>query len=145
MGISRSANHSLAISRPPDQALRHDCYEVDEKLKGLRKKPLHDWASHAADAFRTAAVVIHKPEKGEIVNSVWNRPVAGRLRRMSAADNCRGGLLALEAEFEIGAYTARQTFPDTVLLNQITRRCFGPLAAFSKPATLQSASRWRGA
>ena len=61
----------------------------DEKLKGLCKKPLHDWASHAADTFRTAAVVIREPEKGENVNSVWNRPVAGRLRRMSAADNCR--------------------------------------------------------
>ena len=111
---------------------------MDEKLKGLR-----NWASHAADAFRTAAVVIREPEKCENVNSVWNRPVAGRLTQISAADNCRGGLLALEAEFEVGAYTARQTFPDTVLL--ITRRCFGPLAAFSKPATLQSASRWRGA
>ena len=49
---------------------------MDEKLKGLRKKPLHDWASHAADAFTTAAVVIREPEKGENVNSVWNRPVA---------------------------------------------------------------------
>ena len=113
---------------------------MDEKLKGLR-----NWASHAADTFRTAAVVIREPEKGENVNSVWNRPVAGRLRQMSAAHNCRGGLLVPEAEFEVGAYRTRQTFPDTVLLNQITRRCFGPLAAFSKPATLQSGSRWRGA
>jgi phage terminase large subunit len=43
---------------------------VDEKLKVLRKEPLHDWASHAADAFRTAAVMICEPEKGENVNSV---------------------------------------------------------------------------
>ena len=45
------------------QALRHYRYEVDEKLGGLRKEPLHDWASHAADAFRTAAVMIREPEK----------------------------------------------------------------------------------
>jgi hypothetical protein len=25
--------------------------------------PLHDWASHPADAFRTAAVMIREPEK----------------------------------------------------------------------------------
>jgi hypothetical protein len=37
------------------QALRHYRYEVDEKLGGLRKEPLHDQYSHAADAFRTAA------------------------------------------------------------------------------------------
>ena len=29
----------------------------------LSKVPLHDWASHAADAFRTAAVMIREPEK----------------------------------------------------------------------------------
>jgi hypothetical protein len=29
----------------------------------LSKVPLHDWASHAADVFRTAAVMIHEPEK----------------------------------------------------------------------------------
>jgi hypothetical protein len=35
---------------------------VDEKLGGLRKEPLHDQYSHAADAFRTAAVMIREPE-----------------------------------------------------------------------------------
>ena len=45
------------------QALRHYRYEVDEKLGSLRKEPLHDWASHAADAFRTAAVMIREPER----------------------------------------------------------------------------------
>jgi hypothetical protein len=45
------------------QALRHYRYEVDEKLRGLRKEPVHDQYSHAADAFRTAAVMIREPEK----------------------------------------------------------------------------------
>jgi hypothetical protein len=30
---------------------------------GLRKEPVHAWASHAADAFRTAAVMIREPER----------------------------------------------------------------------------------
>jgi phage terminase large subunit len=51
------------------QALRHYRYELDEAhvdptgKPGLQKQPLHDWASHAADAFRTAAVMIREPEK----------------------------------------------------------------------------------
>ena len=45
------------------QALRHYRFEVDDKLGSLRKEPLHDWASHAADAFRTAAVMIQEPQR----------------------------------------------------------------------------------
>jgi phage terminase large subunit len=45
------------------QALRHSRYEFDEKLKGLRKEPVRDHYSHAADAFRTTAVMIREPEK----------------------------------------------------------------------------------
>ena len=30
--------------------------EKNEKLGTLRKKPVEDWASHGADAFRTGAV-----------------------------------------------------------------------------------------
>ena len=45
------------------QALRHYRYEFDEKLKGLRKEPVHDQYSHAADAFRTSAEMIREPEK----------------------------------------------------------------------------------
>ena len=45
------------------QSLRHYRYEFDEKLKGLRKEPVHDQYSHAADAFRTSAEMIREPEK----------------------------------------------------------------------------------
>jgi phage terminase large subunit len=45
------------------QSLRHYSYEVNEKLGGLSKEPLHDQHSHAADAFRTAAVMIREPER----------------------------------------------------------------------------------
>jgi phage terminase large subunit len=48
------------------QSLRHYRYERDEKLGTLKREPLHDWASHDADAFRTLAVAIrssHRPEQ----------------------------------------------------------------------------------
>lgn len=43
------------------QALRHYRYEVDEDTGTFKKKPLHDWASHGADAFRYLAVSL-KPK-----------------------------------------------------------------------------------
>ena len=33
------------------------------KHVSLSKVPVHDWASHPADAFRTTAVMIREPEK----------------------------------------------------------------------------------
>ena len=52
------------------QARRHYRYEVEEaksdpsgKHISLSKVPVHDWASHGADAFRTAAVMIREPER----------------------------------------------------------------------------------
>jgi phage terminase large subunit len=44
------------------QALRHYRYEMDDKLLTLKKQPLHDWASHPADAFRYFAVGVKEPE-----------------------------------------------------------------------------------
>ncbi len=34
------------------QALKHYRYEFDEQLGSFKREPLHDWASHPADAFR---------------------------------------------------------------------------------------------
>jgi phage terminase large subunit len=44
-------------------ALRHYQYEFDEDLGTLKRKPRHDWASHAADAFRYMAVAIRADAK----------------------------------------------------------------------------------
>lgn len=38
------------------QALRHYRYEKDEDLNTYKRQPLHDWASHGADAFRYLAL-----------------------------------------------------------------------------------------
>jgi phage terminase large subunit len=45
------------------QALRHYRYETDEKLGTFKRDPLHDWASHPADAFRYFAVAIREPQR----------------------------------------------------------------------------------
>ncbi|MCK5563687.1 MAG: hypothetical protein KAJ07_00435 [Planctomycetes bacterium] len=41
---------------PGIDALKSYCKEWDNKLKVFKKKPLHNWASHGADSFRTFAV-----------------------------------------------------------------------------------------
>jgi len=38
------------------EALRQYRRDFDEKLKTWRGRPLHDWTSHGADAFRYLAV-----------------------------------------------------------------------------------------
>lgn len=44
------------------KALRHYRYEVQDSTVGaLSRAPLHDWASHSADAFRYSAVAIKQP------------------------------------------------------------------------------------
>lgn len=40
------------------QSLRHYRYEFDQEHKAFKREPLHDWASHDADAFRTLAVSV---------------------------------------------------------------------------------------
>lgn len=45
------------------QALRHYRYDFDQDLATFGRAPLHDWASHAADAFRYFSVAIREPEK----------------------------------------------------------------------------------
>jgi hypothetical protein len=45
------------------RALRCYQYEFDKDLRTYSRKPLHDWASHDADAFRTLAVSIREEKK----------------------------------------------------------------------------------
>lgn len=50
------------------QALRHYRWKLDESLSVTdkpvyKREPLHDWASHPADAFRYFAVAIKEPER----------------------------------------------------------------------------------
>ncbi|MBA4141947.1 MAG: PBSX family phage terminase large subunit [Nitrosospira sp.] len=42
------------------QSLRHYRYEVDQNMKHFSARPLHDYHSHAADAFRYFAVAIEE-------------------------------------------------------------------------------------
>jgi phage terminase large subunit len=47
------------------QSLRHYRFERDEDLKTFKREPLHDWASHDADAFRTLGVSIKELQRPE--------------------------------------------------------------------------------
>lgn len=44
-------------------ALRSYRYEYDESKQEFKKEPLHDWASHGADAFRYMAISLVEPVK----------------------------------------------------------------------------------
>lgn len=45
------------------QCLRNYRYEVDPDTQQYSTKPLHDWASHGADAYRYFAVALREPKK----------------------------------------------------------------------------------
>lgn len=55
------------------EALRQYRREFDERLKTWRGRPLHDWTSHGADAFRYLAVGYRKTDD-------WGEPIRRNLR-----------------------------------------------------------------
>jgi phage terminase large subunit len=57
------------------QALKHYRYEFDEQLGTFKREPLHDWASHPADAFRYFAVAIREPEREKARVEAQSPPV----------------------------------------------------------------------
>lgn len=44
-------------------ALRHYRYEVDPDTKQYSNNPMHDWSSHASDAFRYMAIGLREPKQ----------------------------------------------------------------------------------
>jgi phage terminase large subunit len=50
-------------------ALKHYRFDVDPDTKEYSKVPLHDWASHGADAFRYMAVALRPTKSGK-----WEQP-----------------------------------------------------------------------
>jgi len=48
------------------QCLRHYRYETDPDRGTFKNEPLHDWASHGADAFRYFAVAMQEPPKAYV-------------------------------------------------------------------------------
>lgn len=45
------------------QCLRHYQYEVDPDTRLFSKNPLHNWASHGADAFRMLGLMVKEPRR----------------------------------------------------------------------------------
>jgi hypothetical protein len=58
------------------EALRQYRRDFDEKLKTWRGRPLHDWTSHGADAFRYLAVGYRR-------ESDWGEPIRRNLRGLA--------------------------------------------------------------
>jgi phage terminase large subunit len=56
------------------QCLRNYRYEVDEDTQQYSTKPLHDWASHGADAFRYLAVALREPKVKQKAQPKLNIP-----------------------------------------------------------------------
>jgi hypothetical protein len=50
--------------------------EYKEKLRVLGTKPVHDWASHAADSFRTGVMGIDEIALKVLKKSDWTKPVS---------------------------------------------------------------------
>ncbi|MDH2313341.1 PBSX family phage terminase large subunit [Methylobacterium brachiatum] len=63
------------------QALRNYRYDVDPNTQAFSKTPLHDWASHAADAFRYFAIGIAEPREDDPPPDGPNDSYARRRRR----------------------------------------------------------------
>jgi phage terminase large subunit len=66
------------------QALRHYKYDIDPETNQFSEKPLHDWSSDAADAFRAFAIAMKAPklERMEAIVGGVKR-FAGRVRSSS--------------------------------------------------------------
>ncbi|KAB7782156.1 PBSX family phage terminase large subunit [Methylorubrum populi] len=72
------------------QALRNYRYEVDPATQQFSKNPLHDWASHGADAFRYFAVGIAEPRAPAEPVSGPNDVYARRRRERSSSTSGSG-------------------------------------------------------
>lgn len=57
------------------QCLRHYQYEVDPDTKLFSKAPLHNWASHGADAFRMIGLMVKEPRKVKPQAKTFEIPV----------------------------------------------------------------------
>lgn len=58
------------------QCLRHYRYETDTDRGTLKGEPLHDWASHGADAFRYFAIAMQEPVKPYVARPKERRDIA---------------------------------------------------------------------
>lgn len=56
---------------PMVEALHHYRWDVDAKSGNLKPKPVHDWSSHFADAYRYAATAMQEARPLKVV---WNAP-----------------------------------------------------------------------
>ena len=87
------------------EALRHYRCEWDERRQAFRERPLHDWSSHAADAFRYLAMGLREE----------SRRSGCRRSRMTIGGSCSGGRSSVGATGRspaVGKRPADSDFPN---------------------------------
>ena len=57
------------------QCLRHYQYEVDKDTGLFSRAPLHNWASHGADAFRMIGLMVREPRKVKPQSKTFDVPM----------------------------------------------------------------------
>jgi phage terminase large subunit len=57
-------------------ALRNYRTDYNEKLRNFAPRPLHDWASHGADAFRYAVMGLNEHFQPNVKRTDWKKPIA---------------------------------------------------------------------
>lgn len=75
--------------------------EWDDKLGSFRRQPLHNWASHGSDAFRTGAVALKDdtaliPQREQVDDSKlpWRERLLGRRGGVNGGMRPRGSMVA---------------------------------------------------
>jgi phage terminase large subunit len=68
------------------QALRHYRYEYDQDTGKWSENPLHDWASHAADAFESIGIAIKSPKLKKEQPSSGFSNITGRYKPAESGD-----------------------------------------------------------
>jgi phage terminase large subunit len=76
------------------QALRNYRFDVNPNTQAFSRAPLHDWASHAADAFRYFAIGIAEPREDDPPVDGPNDVYARRRRREAEASTSGSGWAA---------------------------------------------------
>jgi phage terminase large subunit len=64
------------------QALRHYRYDIDKETSTYSRNPVHDWSSHAADAWRYLAVGMKTPQEDPLVAESAGKRISEYLSRI---------------------------------------------------------------
>ena len=61
-------------TKPGLEALQHYRRDYNQRLNEFKATPVHDWASHGADAFRYLAVALQTPKDKPVTEKFRSAP-----------------------------------------------------------------------